>query len=46
MAPISPTTRNRSYPVSPAVARISSFDQKPANGKIPARASEPIMKVA
>ena len=29
----------------PALARISSFDQNPASGKIPARAAEPITNV-
>ena len=34
-----------SKPPWPAVTRISSFDQKPASGKMPASASEPIMNV-
>ena len=34
-----------SKPPLPAVARISSFDQKPASGKTPASASDPIMNV-
>ena len=40
-----PTTRNASNPLAPAVTRISSFDQKPANGKIPHSAAVPIMNV-
>ena len=44
-APTRPTTRKKSYPDFPAVTRISSFDQNPANGKIPASASVPIMNV-
>ncbi len=44
-APIKPTTMNTSKPDAPAVTRISSFDQNPANGKIPASASDPMMNV-
>ena len=45
-APASPTTMKNVYPPLPAVTRISSFDQKPARGKMPASASEPITNVA
>ncbi len=40
-----PTTRKVSKPFEPAFTRISSFDQKPASGKIPASAADPITKV-
>ncbi len=40
-----PMIRNVSNPFAPALARISSFDQKPASGKMPASASEPIKNV-
>ena len=44
-APTRPTTMKTSNPFWPAVARISSLDQNPASGKIPASATEPIMNV-
>ena len=36
---------NASKPLAPAVTRISSFDQNPAKGKMPASAKDPIMNV-
>src|SRR6266545_1720156 len=44
-APSKPTYRNASKPVWPAVTRISSFDQNPASGKIPAKARDPMTNV-
>ena len=45
-APTRPTIRkNGSNPLASAVTRISSFDQKPANGKIPTARAVPIMNV-
>src|SRR6478735_8674720 len=38
-------TMNQTNPCESALAMISSFDQKPANGKKPTSASEPIMNV-
>ena len=37
--------RNASKPLLPAFTRISSFDQNPASGKMPASASDPMRKV-
>ena len=38
-------TANSSLSSAQAATRMSSFDQKPANGGTPARLSEPIMNV-
>ena len=40
-----PMTMNTSKPLASALARISSFDQKPANGKKPTSAAVPTMNV-
>src|SRR5581483_12404553 len=45
MAPMIPTMVKAQYPLRPDDNRISSLDQKPASGKIPASAAEAITKV-
>ena len=44
-APMVPRVSRSGYPFLDAPSRISSLDQKPASGKIPARAKEPMTKV-
>ncbi len=45
MAPTTPITVNHTYPLRPDDSRISSLDQNPARGKMPARAADAITKV-
>src|SRR5581483_2061001 len=45
MAPMIPTMVKAQYPLRPDDNRISSLDQKPASGKIPASAADAMTKV-